>query len=110
MTNEKRRRFLERFARDYNLPGAAVSAGITRGEAYALLKDARDEVDRLVSARLSEAVLASIRREYERMAFDETGEIKPGERIRALENLRLMASAGRADGGAPSLIIRCEYV
>ena len=35
---------------------------------------------------------------------------KPGDRLRALEQLRLIASADAKNGAAPTLTIRCEYV
>jgi len=110
VTAEKRRRFLEKFAEKYDLPGAAAAAKIGRTEAYRILKTAREEVDRLVQARVSGQVLFAIRREYERMAFGEGEDVRPAERIRAMENLRLMASQGREDGGAPGLVIQYEYV
>lgn len=108
--DEKKRRFLETFARDYDLSRAAASAKIGRLEAYRILKESKDELDRLISERLSGDSLAAIRREYERVAFDNTGEEKTADRIRALEVLRMMASADRAEGGAPPLVIHCEYV
>lgn len=111
MTEEKRAKFLLRFSEHYDLPGAAESAGITRREAYELLRrhDARDTVDTLVSRRRSGEMLGRIAREYERMAFGDDGEIRPGDRLRAMEQLRLMAS-GDAGGTSPSLSIVCEYV
>ena len=39
MTEEIRRDFLLRFARQYDLPGSAAAAGITRQQAYQLLRD-----------------------------------------------------------------------
>ena len=92
MTAEIRRRFLEKFAQKYDLPGAAAAAKIGRAEAYRTLRSAREEVDRRVQARISGKVLHAIRREYEKMAFGEGEDVRPAERIRAMENLRLMAS------------------
>ena len=112
MTAEERTAFLNRFAEDYDLPGAAARAGITRGAAYALLREdsARAIVDEQICARRSGAALARIVREYERMAFGGDEDAKPGDRLRALEQLRLIASADAKNGAAPTLTIRCEYV
>lgn len=110
MTEQQKQRFLARFSTAYDLPGAAHAAGIGRGEAYRLLKHAAAEVDALVQARLAGEVLSAIRGEYERMAFGGDDAVRPADRIRALEQLRLIASAVRKDGGAPALVIRCEYV
>ncbi len=110
MTDSQKQAFLFRFARDYNLPAAALAAGIRRGDAYRLLRDAAAAVDRLVRERTDGETLAAIRREYESIAFGTAEEVRPGDRIRALEQLRLIASAGREDGGAPALTVRYDYV
>ncbi len=57
-----------------------------------------------------QTTLARIMEEYERIAFGEDEDIKIADRLRALEQLRLLLSAGREDGGAPTLEIRVEYV
>lgn len=57
-----------------------------------------------------QTTLARIIEEYERIAFGEDADIKTADRLRALEQLRLILSAGREDGGAPTLSIRVEYV
>ena len=57
-----------------------------------------------------QATLTRIVEEYERIAFGDEAEIKPADRMRALEQLRLILSAQREDGGAPTLEIRVEYV
>lgn len=110
MTEQQKQRFLTRFARDYDLPAAVRTAGIGRGEAYRLLKEEAAAVDRLVRQRTDGTTLAAIREEYESIAFGTAEEVRPGDRIRALEQLRLIASAGRADGGAPTLTVRYDYV
>lgn len=112
MTAEARRAFLSDFAASYDLPGAAKRAGIGREAAYGLLagEEARAELDRLICERAEGETLARIRREYERMAFDGGEEVRAADRLRALEQLRLIASSAVRDGGAPSLVIRCEYV
>ena len=54
-------------------------------------------------------MLRRIHREYEAIAFGSSEDIRPGDRIRALEMLRhLTADSAKEDG--PTLIIRCEYV
>jgi hypothetical protein len=110
MTDQQRSRFLGRFSEEYDLPRAAAAAGIGRGEAYALLKTAADEVDRLVLQRLNDRLLAAIRREYEAMAFGDAEEVRPGDRIRALEQLRGFAQAERGGAASPSVTVRYEYV
>lgn len=110
ITESQKQAFLTRFSRDYDLLAAASKAGIKRSEAYRLLKTAAPAVDRLVRARADGDTLAAIRREYEAIAFGEGEDVRPADRIRALEQLRLMASAGREDGGAPTLTVRYEYV
>lgn len=110
MTETQKQSFLARFSLDYDLPAAARTAGISRADAYRLLSESASEVDRLVRERTDGAVLAAIRREYEALAFENAEEVRPADRIRALEQLRLIASAGRPDGGAPTLTVRYEYV
>ena len=108
---EQRQTFLEQFALRYDLPGAAKKAGITHREAYRLLREeaGRRLVDERVTARRRGEVLSRIVREYENLAFGGEEDVRPGERIRALEQLRLIASA-EGDGAAPTLTVRCEYV
>lgn len=110
MTQTQKQSFLARFSRDYDLPAAARTAGITRDDAYRLLRENVSAVDRLVQKRTDGETLAAIRREYEDLAFGAAEEVRAGDRIRALEQLRLIASAGREDGGAPTLTVRYEYV
>ena len=112
MTEEIRRDFLLRFARQYDLPGSAAAAGITRQQAYQLLRDpaARQMVDEQAARRRSGEILARIAREYERIAFSNEEEIKVGDRLRAMEQLRLLSSADSPAGAAPALNIICRYV
>ena len=112
MTEEIRRDFLLRFARQYDLPGSAAAAGITRQQAYQLLRDpaARQMVDEQAARRRSGEILARIAREYERIAFSDEEEIKVGDRLRAMEQLRLLSSADSPAGAAPALNIICRYV
>ena len=110
---EARASFIKRFAEGYDLPGAARAAGITRGEAYGLLEDAQvcRAIDRAVVARAAGKTLARIFREYEAIAFSEGEDVRPTDRIRALEQLRqIAASASPEDEGPPALIIQYEYV
>ncbi len=110
MNERQKQRFITRFARDYNLPAAAKAAGIRRTDAYELLSRHADLVDGQVAARLSGTVLSAIRAEYESIAFDRGGDARPGERIRALEQLRLLAAADKEEGSTPSLTVQYEYV
>ncbi len=112
MTDLQKELFLARFARDYDLPAACAKAGVRRGEAYRLLKEVgAADVDRRVQARLTDGVLSAIRAEYEAIAFDRAGDVRPGERIRALEQLRLMTE-GEEPPVAPTsgITVVCEYV
>ena len=112
MTEQQKEAFLTKFAGTYDLPAAAAKAGIGRREAYALLADpqSRETLDKKICARTGGAVLHRIRQEYEKIAFGEDGEIRAPDRIRALEQLRLIASSDTPEGGAPTVVIRCEYV
>ena len=84
------------------------AAGITHAAAYAFLRAGGAEtVDRLVRDRLSGEMLSRIRAEYEQIAFAD-GE-KVTDRIRALEQLRLMAGGERVSEDA-SLTVRVDYV
>ncbi len=110
ITEQQKQDFLARFSKDYDLPAAARTSGIGRREAYDLLRESAKAVDRLVQKRTDGEILAAIRREYETLAFADGAEVRAADRIRALEQLRLIASAGREDGGAPTLTVRYEYV
>lgn len=111
MTHEQKQRFLSTFSRTFMRESAAEDAGITDAQARACLrrKDTRAALDAMISARLAGDILDRIRREYESMAFGADESIRPMDRIRALEQLRHLASE-TVQGDAPSLIIRCEYV
>lgn len=112
MTAQQKDAFLTRFARTYDLPGAAAAAGITRGAAYELLgrTDVRERLDRLIAQRQAGVLLSRIRGEYEAIAFDESGDAKAADRMRAMEQLRLIAAAEGAEGGTGAAIVRVEYV
>ncbi len=112
MKQEQKQRFLDRFSQCYLREDAAAKAGITDAEAIAYLKrtGTRAALDERISARLAGKILTRIRQEYEAMAFGDDESIRPADRIRALEQLRHLASADNTQGDAPSLIIRCEYV
>ena len=110
MTDRQKQDFLARFSQDYDLPAAARQSGIGRREAYGLLRDSAKTVDGLVRKRTDGEILTAIRREYEVLAFGGGEDVRAADRIRALEQLRLIASAGREDGGAPALTVRYEYV
>lgn len=110
MTEQQKQRFITRFARDYNLPAAVRCAGIRRADAYELLRTNGGEVDELVAARLAGRSLSAIRAEYEAIAFDRAGEARPGERIRALEQLRLMSTREKEEADAPALTVQYVYV
>jgi len=112
VTAQQKSDFLTRFARTYDLPGAAAAAKITRTQAYGLLRenDAREQLDRLITERRCGGIPARIMREYEALAFGDAEEVKPADRMRAMEQLRLLASAEGADGRAPAVVIRVEYV
>ncbi len=108
MTKEQETRFLQKFSEAYDLPAAVRAAEITRGEGYAILRAGGAEaVDRLVQRRLSGEMLTRIRAEYEQIAFAD-GE-KVTDRIRALEQLRLMAN-GESEHADTSLTVRVDYV
>ena len=111
MTEEQKERFLARFSRNYLREEAAEEAGITDKEAAACLKkkSTRSVLDDRISARLAGDMLRRIQREYESIAFGSAEDIRPGDRIRALEMLRHLA-ADSPGGDGPTLIIRCEYV
>lgn len=110
MTEEARTRFLLRFAEKYDLPAAAAGAGITRQEAYRILRDpaARAMVDERAAARHSSGMQERIVREYERIAFGEDGDSRAGDRMRAMEQLRMLAET--PEQSSPGLTIVCEYV
>lgn len=110
MTEEQTAEFAVRFAREYDLPGAARAAGVSRAEAYAALAEpaVRARVDAAVAARASGDTLSRIRREYEEIAFGGDAEVRVADRIRALEQLRLIAAADA--GSVPALTLRVEYV
>jgi hypothetical protein len=112
LKQEQKQRFLDRFSQCYLREDAAAKAGITDAEAIAYLKrtGTRAALDERISARLAGKILTRIRQEYEAMAFGDDESIRPADRIRALEQLRHLASADNTQGDAPSLIIRCEYV
>lgn len=112
MTEQTRRDFVLRFAQRYDLPAAAAGAGITRQQAYTLLRDpaVRDAVDEAAAARRSGEVLSRIFREYERIAFGEEEDVRAADRLRAMEQLRLLASSDANAGAAPTLSITCTYV
>jgi hypothetical protein len=111
MTEEQKERFLTRFSRYYLREDAAEEAGITDDEATALLKkkSTRAILEDRIAARLAGDMLHRIRREYEAIAFTSSEDIRPGDRIRALEMLRHLAAESPGENG-PTLIIRCEYV
>ena len=117
LKQEQTQRFLDRFSQCYLREDAAAKAGITDAEAIAYLKrtGTRAALDERISARLAGNMLKRILREYEAIAFGKSEDIRPGERIRALEQLRHLTSSDTpgdtgTQGDAPSLIIRCEYV
>ena len=110
---QKRERiFLEKFSAAYDLPGAARAAGIGRGEAYRLLqsREARALLDRRIVRRASGEMLGRIREEYEEIAFTSDPEIRTADRMRALEQLRIIAAAEAEGEGGPTLTVRYEYV
>lgn len=108
MTQEQQQRFLRKFSEAYDLSAAVRAARITRAEAAAFLRTGGAEaVDRLVQNRLSGEMLSRIRAEYEQIAFAEGEKIT--DRIRALEQLRLMAS-GEGEKTDKSLTVRVDYV
>lgn len=111
MTEEQKERFLTRFSRNFLREDAATEAGITDKEAAAYLKkkSTRAILDDRISARLTGDMLRRIHREYEAIAFGSSEDIRPGDRIRALEMLRHLAADSPKED-VPSLIIRCEYV
>ena len=111
MTEEQKERFLTRFSRSFLREDAAAEAGITDKEAIAYLKKrrTRSALDDRISARLAGDMLRRIQREYESIAFGSAEDIRPGDRIRALEMLRHLAADSPGEDG-PTLIIRCEYV
>ena len=111
MTEEQKERFLARFSRNYLREEAAEEAGITDKEAAACLKkkSTRSALDDRISARLAGDMLRRIQREYESIAFGSAEDIRPGDRIRALEMLRHLAADSPKED-VPTLIIRCEYV
>lgn len=111
MTEEQKQHFLDRFSRNYQREVAAAEAGITDEVAAAYLKkkSTRAALDQRISARLAGDMLRRIRREYENIAFGASDDIRPGDRIRALEMLRHLA-ADSATEERPPLIIRSEYV
>lgn len=104
--------FAAAFAEDLDLIAAAEQAGISLTEAAELLREVRmrEQIEERIVARRAGETLSHIWREYERIAFHDDEDAKPGDRLRALEQLRLIASSERGDGAAPSLVIRCEYV
>lgn len=109
MTADERETFLAEFSKSYDLPAAVKAAGIKTAEAHACLRaGGAAEVDRRVQLRLAGEMLMRIRREYEQIAFAE-GE-KLTDRIRALDQLRLMASAACEDVGDDVLTVRVDYV
>lgn len=112
MTTDERQTFLCRFAVGYDLAGAAKEAGVEVEAARQLLEeeDARRTVDAHVTARRQGEVLSRIVREYERIAFGSEDDAKAGDRLRALEQLRLIASAEARGGAAPTLSIVVSYV
>ena len=111
MTEEQKERFLARFSRHFLREEAAEEAGITDKEAVTYLKkkSTRAVLDDRIAARLAGDMLSRIHREYEAIAFGSSEDIRPGDRIRALEMLRHLATDTARDEG-PTLIIRCEYV
>ena len=111
MTEEQKERFLTRFSRNFLRENAAAEADITDEEATALLKkkSTRAILEDRIAARLAGDMLHRIRREYEAIAFTSSEDIRPGDRIRALEMLRHLAAESPGENG-PTLIIRCGYV
>ncbi len=109
MTAQAREIFLTEFSRSYDMPSAVKAAGIQTAEARAFLRaEGAGEVDRRVARRLSGDMLERIRAEYEKIAFD--GEEKVTDRIRALDQLRGMASLLSEEGSDGSLTVRVDYV
>ncbi len=104
--------FLEKFSAAYDLPGAARAAGIGRGEAYRLLQsdEAQKLLDRRIVRRASGEMLGRIRGEYESIAFGADPEIRVADRLRALEQLRIIAASEAEGEGGPTLTVRYEYV
>lgn len=111
MTEEQKERFLTRFSRNFLREDAAAAAGITDKEATSYLKkkSTRSLLEDRIAARLAGDMLCRIQREYEAIAFTSSEDIRPGDRIRALEMLRHLAAESPRESG-PTLIIRCEYV
>ena len=111
MTEEQKQHFLDLFSRNYQREVAAAEAGITDEDAAAYLKkkSTRAELGQCSSARLAGDMLGRIRREYENIAFGAGVDIRPGNRIRALELLRHLAADSTTEE-RPSVVIRSEYV
>lgn len=112
---QKESEFVGQFAASFDLPGAAQRTGIGRAQAYRLLAgdpEAQALLERQILARASGRILGRIRRAYEEIAFGDGEEFKAADRMRAMEQLRLIAQAqDESDtGSVPPLSIRCEYV
>lgn len=109
MTAEEREIFLAKFSKSYDLPAAVKAAGIKTAEAHAFLRaGGAAEVDRRVQLRLAGETLSRIRHEYEQIAFAEDEKLT--DRIRALDQLRLMVSAACENVTDDVLTVRVEYV
>ncbi len=109
MTNEAREIFLRKFSESYDLPAAVKAAGIKSAEAHAYLRaEGAQEVDRRVQRRLAGEMLTRIRGEYEQIAFNM--EEKVSDRIRALEQLRLLSASDFGEDSEETFTVRVEYV
>lgn len=109
---EREMAFLSAFSTSYDVAAAAEASGMDSEGARQLLQKeaARAEVDRLVTTRMAGEMLSRIWRMYSEIAFSESPETKAGDRMRALEALRMLASSAGGDDGVPPLTIEYGYV